>query len=82
VSSVLFGVANLSAVGDEISTKVAAALKDGLYASPAEAGDAISQIVLADHFSQAATVAMLVSTAFALVSIALVFVLPKRVSTH
>ena len=82
VSSVLFGVANLASVGDEISTKVAAALKDGLYASPAEAGDAISQIVLADHFSQAATVAMLVSAIFALVSIALVFVLPKRVSTH
>jgi len=82
VSSVLFGVANLAAVGDEISTRVAAALKDGLYGSAAEAGDAISRIVLADHFSQAATVAMLVSTAFALVSIALVFVLPKRVSTH
>jgi len=82
VSSVLFGVANLSAVGDEISTKVAAALEAGLYSTPAEAGDAISQIVLADHFSQAATVAMLVSAIFALVSIALVFVLPKRVSTH
>jgi len=82
VSSVLFGVANLAAVGDEIKERVGSAIVDGTYATPQEAGDAISRLVLAEHFSQAATVAMLVSAIFALVSIALVFVLPKRVSTH
>jgi MFS family permease len=82
VSSVLFGVANLTGVADEIKTKVGAALQDGTYASPEAAGEAISKLVLATHFGEAATVALLVSAAFALVSVALVFVLPRRVNLH
>jgi len=82
VSSVLFGVANLGAVGDEIKSKVADALQAGTYDSPQTAGEAISQIVLAAHFTEAATVAMSVSAAFALASVLLVFTLPKRVSLH
>ncbi|MDF1479676.1 MFS transporter [Leifsonia sp. H3M29-4] len=82
VSSVLFGVANLSAVADEISARVGTALADGLYSSPEAAGEAISAMVLAEHFGPAATVAMLVSAILALVAAALVFVLPKRVRTH
>jgi EmrB/QacA subfamily drug resistance transporter len=82
VSSVLFGVANLAGVGEEIKAKVVAAITAGTYATPQEAGDAISRMVLAAHFGDAATVAMLVSAIFALVALALVFVLPKRVSLN
>ncbi|CAN5236570.1 MFS transporter [soil metagenome] len=82
VSSVLFGIANLSGLGDEIKTKVGAALQAGTYPSPQAAGDAISKAVLAAHFGGAATAAMLVSAAFAIASLALVFVLPKRVNLH
>jgi len=82
VSSVLFGVANLAGLADEIKTKVAAALAAGTYTSPEEAGAAISQAALAAHFGEAATVALLVSALFALASVALVFVLPKRVNLH
>lgn len=82
VSSVLFGVANLSGLAEEIKTKVAAAMQAGSYPSPAAAGEAISKAVLATHFGQAATMALLVSAIFALVSLSLVFVLPKRVSLH
>ena len=82
VSSVLFGVANLGGIGDEIKAKVAAAIQAGTYASPQAAGEAISKAVLATHFADAATIALLVSAVFALVSVALVFVLPKRVSLH
>jgi fucose permease len=82
VSSVLFGVANLSGIGDEIKAKVIEAIKAGTYATPQEAGDAISKAVLAAHFGDAATVALFVSAIFALAAVALVFVLPKRVSLH
>jgi EmrB/QacA subfamily drug resistance transporter len=82
VSSVLFAVANLGSVGDEIGRRVAKAVQDGVYATPDIAGEAISKLVLAEHFSDAATMAMFVSALFALVSVALVFVLPKRVSTY
>lgn len=82
VSSVLFGVANLSGIGDEIKAKVIEAIKAGTYATPQEAGDAISKAVLAAHFGDAATVALFVSAIFALTAVALVFVLPKRVSLH
>ncbi|MEP6477869.1 MAG: MFS transporter [Rhodoglobus sp.] len=82
VSSVLFGVANLTALGDEIKTKVGEAMQAGTYGTPAEAADAISKAALASHFTEAATVAMFVSAIFALVSVALVFVLPKRVNLH
>ncbi|MBG6054628.1 EmrB/QacA subfamily drug resistance transporter [Salinibacterium sp. CAN_S4] len=82
VSSVLFAVANLGGVADEIKQKVGEALKAGTYATPELAGEAISKIVLAAHFTEAATVAMFVSACFALVALALVFTLPKRVQLH
>ncbi|MEP6482239.1 MAG: hypothetical protein ABJA94_09555 [Rhodoglobus sp.] len=82
VSSVLFGVANLSGIKDEIGTKVAATMHAGTYPSAQAAGDAISKAVLAHHFMDGATMAMFISAIFALVSFALVFVLPKRVNLH
>ena len=90
VSSVLFGVANLDSIGGEVKAKVTAALpaamQSGKYDSPAAAAKALgthfSDSVLATHFGDAATVALLVSAIFALVSFALVFTLPKRVNLH
>ena len=82
VSSVLFAVANLGAVGDEIKAGIADAMKAGTYPNAQAAADAVSASVLATHFGAAATIALLVSAIFALVSFALVFTLPKRVSTH
>ena len=82
ISSVLFGVANLGGLAAEIKEKVAAAMRDGVYSSPQVAADAISKASLATHFGDAATIALLVSVAFALISVALVFVLPKRVSLY
>ena len=82
VSSVLFAVANLGGVADEVRQKVGAALKAGTYSTPELAGDAISKAVLATHFTDAATVAMFVSACFALVAFALVFTLPRRVQLH
>jgi EmrB/QacA subfamily drug resistance transporter len=74
IGSVLFGIASLETVGDDIT----AGLTSGLYANPDEA----SAAVLAAHFGPAATVALAVSAAFALLSFVLVFTLPKRVSLH
>jgi EmrB/QacA subfamily drug resistance transporter len=82
VSSVLFAVANLGGVADEVERKVAEALQSGTYATPELAGEAISKMVLAAHFTEAATVAMFVSACFALVALLLVFTLPKRVQLH
>ncbi|GGK88601.1 MFS transporter [Salinibacterium xinjiangense] len=82
VSSVLFAVANLGGVADEVRQKVGAALKAGTYSTPELAGDAISKTVLAAHVTDAATVAMFVSACFALVALALVFTLPRRVQLH
>ena len=82
VSSVLFAVADLGGVADEVRQKVGAALKAGTYSTPELAGDAISKAVLATHFTDAATVAMFVSACFALVAFALVFTLPRRVQLH
>jgi EmrB/QacA subfamily drug resistance transporter len=82
VSSVLFGIANLSGLSAEIKSKVAAAMQAGTYASPQLAGEAISKASLATHFMDAATVSMFVSVLFALASLALVFALPKRVNLH
>lgn len=90
VSSVLFGVANLSGLKTEIADKVAKAIPDAMksgdYATPAAAakalGSQISQSSLATHFGDAATASMLVSAIFALVVVALVFALPKRVDLH
>ena len=82
VSSVLFAVANLGGVADEVRQKVGAALKAGTYSTPELAGEAISKTVLAAHFTDAATVAMFVSACFALVALALVFTLPRRVQLH
>jgi EmrB/QacA subfamily drug resistance transporter len=74
IGSVLFGMAKLDAVGDDIT----AGLMSGLYANP----DAAATAVLADHFGPAATTALGVSASFALLAFALVFTLPKRVSLH
>jgi EmrB/QacA subfamily drug resistance transporter len=82
VSSVLFGVANLSGLTSEIASKVAAAMKAGTYPSAQAAGEAIAKASLATHFTDAATIALFVSALFALAAVALVFVLPKRVSLH
>ncbi|MBC7517498.1 MAG: MFS transporter, partial [Microbacteriaceae bacterium] len=90
VSSVLFGVANLSSLKSEITDKVTKAMPDAMksgdFVSPAAAakslGASISKSSLATHFGDAATTSMLVSAIFALVAIALVFVLPKRVTLH
>ncbi len=82
VSSVLFGVANLAGIAGEVKEQVAAALKAGTYTTPQLAGEAISKIVLASHFTEAATMAMFVSTVFALVALALVFALPRRMHRH
>lgn len=82
VSSVLFAVANLGSLASEIEERVASGLQDGTYSSPEVAGEAVSALALAEHFTTAATVAMFVSAMFALVALALVFVLPKRVSLH
>jgi putative copper export protein len=82
VSSVLFGVANLPSLTSEIATKVANAMKEGLYTSPELAAKAISKASLATHFGDAATMALLVSAIFAIVAVALVFALPKRVNLH
>ena len=82
VSSVLFGVANLPSLTSEIATKVANAMKEGLYTSPELAAKAISKASLATHFGDAATMALLVSAIFAVVAVVLVFALPKRVNLH
>ncbi|MES2093884.1 MAG: MFS transporter [Actinomycetota bacterium] len=90
VSSVLFGVANLSGLKTEVAEKVAKAIPDAMksgdFATPAAAakalGSRISQSSLATHFGDAATASMLVSAIFALIALALVFALPKRVDLH
>jgi EmrB/QacA subfamily drug resistance transporter len=82
VSSVLFAVANLSALSKEIPAGVATAMQSGKYSSAAEAAKAVQAQLLASHFTDAATIALFVSAMFALVSFGLVFVLPKRVSLH
>lgn len=74
IGSVLFGVADLGSVGADVS----AGLADGTYPSP----QAASAAVLAAHVGPAASAALTVSTAFALVAFALVFALPKRVQLH
>lgn len=90
VSSVLFGVANLSSLSGEISAKVTkalpAAMQSGDYSTSAAAAKALaaqfSRDGLATHFGDAATMAFLVSAIFALIAVGLVFVLPRRVSLH
>jgi Na+/melibiose symporter-like transporter len=82
VSSVLFGVANLSSISGEIKDKVAAGMKDGTYHDPAAAAKELSKHLLATHFGTAATSAMLISAIFAVVAFGLVFFLPKRVNLH
>jgi EmrB/QacA subfamily drug resistance transporter len=82
VSSVLFAVANLGGVAEEIRLKVGKALQAGTYSSPDEAAEAISAMVQAAHFTGAATAAMFVSAVFALAALALVFTLPKRAELH
>ena len=74
IGSVLFGVASLETIGDDIG----AAMQSGAYTS----ADAASAAVLADHFGPAATWSLAVSAAFAVVAFFLVFALPKRVSLH
>lgn len=74
VSSVLFAVADLGSVGRDVGT----AVRSGRYSDPKEAAAS----VLADHFVPAATSALGLSVAFAVVAFALVWTLPKRVSLH
>ncbi len=74
IGSVLFGIAKLDTIGADIK----AGLMDGTYTDPKVA----SAAVLADHFGPASTVALGVSAAFAILSFALVFTLPKRVNLH
>jgi EmrB/QacA subfamily drug resistance transporter len=80
IGSVLFGIANLTALPAEIHTKVAAAMQAGTYSSPTAAAAAISKSSLATHFTTAAAGAMGVSVIFAVVAFGLVFALPRRVS--
>jgi EmrB/QacA subfamily drug resistance transporter len=90
VSSVLFGVADLSSISGEVKAKVTKALPDaiqsGKFDSPAAAAKALgsefSKSLLATQFGEAATIAMLVSAIFAVVAFGLVFFLPKRVNLH
>ncbi|MDM4764161.1 MFS transporter [Galbitalea sp. SE-J8] len=72
VSSVLFAVADLDGIGADIRSAVASG----------QSPDAASTAVLADHFVPAATTALGLSVAFAVVAFALVFALPKRASLH
>ncbi|WP_307793077.1 MFS transporter [Microbacterium stercoris] len=72
VSSVLFAVADLDGIGDDIGLAIAGG------AHP----DAAASTVLAEHFLPAATSALAVSAALAAVSFLLVWTLPKRVSLH
>lgn len=74
VSSVLFAIADLDGIGDDIG----AAIAGGEHANP----DAAASAVLAEHFLPAATSAIAVSTALAAISFLLVWTLPKRVSLH
>jgi EmrB/QacA subfamily drug resistance transporter len=85
IGSVLFGVADLSSIKGEVTTKVAAAMKDGHFASAQAAASAaksfaasISKHELATHFTDAAGSAMGVSVILAFVAFALVFTLPRR----
>ncbi|GAB3601370.1 MFS transporter [Microbacterium tumbae] len=74
VSSVLFAVADLDGIGDDIG----AAMQTGDYSS----ADAAASAVLAEHFVPAATSSLALSVAFAVIAFALVWALPKRVSLH
>jgi EmrB/QacA subfamily drug resistance transporter len=80
IGSVLFGVANLSALTAEIHTKVAAAMQAGTYSSASVASAAISKASLATHFTDAAGATMGISVIFAVVAFALVFALPRRLT--
>jgi EmrB/QacA subfamily drug resistance transporter len=80
IGSVLFGVANLSGLTTEVSSKVAAALSAGTYTNPQVAASAISKASLATHYTDAAAAAMGVSVLLALVALVLVFTLPRRLS--
>jgi EmrB/QacA subfamily drug resistance transporter len=82
VSSVLFGVANLSSITGTVKDRVAAGMKDGTYHDPVAAAKAISKHLLATDFGHAAIAAMLVSAIFAVAALGLVFFLPKRVNLH
>ncbi len=82
VSSVLFGVANLASISGEVKDRVAAGMQSGKYHDAAAAAKEISANLLATHFGNAATVALLVSAIFAIISFGLVFFLPKRVNLH
>ena len=87
VGSVLFGVADLTSITGEVTKKVAAAMKDGHFASAQAAqaaakalGSSLGKSELATHFMSAAAAAMAVSAIFALVAFGLVFVLPRKLN--
>jgi hypothetical protein len=84
IGSVLFGVADLGSITGEATKEVAAALKDGHYASAQAAASAarslgmsISKHELATDFVNAAAGAIGVNVLLSRVAFALVFVLPR-----
>ena len=74
IGSILFGVADLETIGGDIK----AGMMDGTFTNP----DVAASAVLAAHFGPAATWALAVSAAFAVVAFALTFTLPKKVELH
>lgn len=74
IGSILFGIADLETIGSDIR----AGMMDGTFTSP----ELAASTVLAAHFGPAATVALAVSAAFAVVAFALTFTLPKKVELH
>ena len=74
IGSILFGVADLETIGSDIK----AGMMDGTFTNP----DIAASTVLAAHFGPAATWALAVSAAFAVVAFALTFTLPKKIELH
>ena len=89
IGSVLFGIADLASIKGEVTKKVAAAMASGHFTSAQQAAAAaksaassISKEELATHFTNAAAGATGVSAIFALVALALVFTLPRRLQQN
>lgn len=74
IGSVLFAVADLDTIGDDIG----AGMQSGAFTNP----DVAAAAVLADHFGPAATASLAVSAVFAVIAFGLTFTLPKRISLH
>ena len=63
---------------ETIGSDIRAGMMDGTFTNP----DVAASTVLAAHFGPAATWALAVSAAFAVVAFALTFTLPKKVELH